>query len=770
MKKLYWIIALIIAIALLIYFSNSSCTKSDDYSNKVLGTEIHYAILWGIDKKSAKNRILSNLGKYDALIVDSVILDRKIAEKLLENEGSGGKKTMEDKIEILFIEVPDIYAKKPTHDHPDGERVNSAMYNLKVIGRGDYTNYKVMHCSINEQETEEFFKAYFRFLGSFSGSREIIKTLNDGNIWWLYDRVDPQNYDEKDVDLIVSSIPIASFYLRKIHKNCGNSKSECGKIYVNVGDNTILYDLQDFNSNYYPKEWLQHIMDRPLDRYDDIPIAQPFDRLMLGLYHYHIHKKGNPKSLSQTRRKIIDTLASELNITYPYSAEVLYNLRYFIPHEIQNISIKKDKRIDKLQSGTYLQTYFEESLYYKNKRAHTFLDGYPHFPHLINSNDTTLEIQIENVGRKIREDEIIPDLYQQISDIRNTLDRVNLIHGDVHTDNMTIKNGRIYVFDFDHSHFPPQQKRWFESNACFNVPPALPGDTWKSYIQRNPCIYQKPTPTRKIPTTKYSHHYSDINIGSNSISNTIPNIIHTMWISKEDPYGGEDSPSKYDNHTKTWFQKNPDALHYHWNGYEVYELISKHFPQYLDFYQSLSPNIKKCDFARFAVVAVHGGLYRDLDFYCLKNVFTLFQRENYFIYEPDEHVREYENNHNFGKKYKGLLFNGFFAACKNDSFVLGWLQKMTDHRGNTSVMAHTGPDGFARYYNSVHHKDIFIGNYCDIIPLVNKKDTTISENCRSTIGRAYTLNFWREGSGWVDLDGSIKHKIFSVLDIFRTMF
>jgi FkbM family methyltransferase len=248
-------------------------------------------------------------------------------------------------------------------------------------------------------------------------------------------------------------------------------------------------------------------------------------------------------------------------------------------------------------------------------------------------------------------------------------------------------------------------------------------------------------------------------------NNVIPDIIHTMWISKDDPYGDTPIPDKYSRHTRSWLEKHPNSTHLHWTGKEVYDLISSHFPQYLDFYENLEPVIKKCDFARFAVIAVYGGLYRDLDFYCLKNVSPLLRTKNYFIFEPEEHNQV---NRNFGLiEYTGLLFNGFFAACKNDIFVLGWMENMAEEKNARCVMGHTGPAGFSTYYYNNPNKDVFIGNYCDILPIVYGKNGNVSKACISSAKNAYTLNFWHEGSGWGDkspkITKTILSKILSIL-------
>jgi mannosyltransferase OCH1-like enzyme len=231
----------------------------------------------------------------------------------------------------------------------------------------------------------------------------------------------------------------------------------------------------------------------------------------------------------------------------------------------------------------------------------------------------------------------------------------------------------------------------------------------------------------------------------------IPKVIHTMWISKDKQYGESLYPDKYKEHVETWLEKNPDFRHLHWTGEEIYNLIREYFPEYLDLYQKIQPVIRKCDFARFVVIAVYGGLYHDLDFYCLENVSPLLQGRNYFVMEPREH----------GQK----LFNGFFGSTPNDGFVIGWLSKMVDNIQNEGIFGEstlkiTGPEGLYEYYTT--SKDIVsIGNSCDVTPYTDRRK--ISSNCSLDTPFAYTV--WHNGSDW---GGKRKDKNIHILHPMKT--
>lgn len=212
----------------------------------------------------------------------------------------------------------------------------------------------------------------------------------------------------------------------------------------------------------------------------------------------------------------------------------------------------------------------------------------------------------------------------------------------------------------------------------------------------------------------------------------IPSIIHNVWISKDNPFIDVPFPSSYDKYKKTWKVNNPDFEHEYWSGGRILNLISAYFPQYLEFYKHLEPTISKCDFARFAIIAVYGGLYTDLDFMCLKNIQPLLSGTNYFVFEPKTHWK---------KAGYPPLCNGFFAAVAGDKFVLSWLDQMTRNKG--TVIEKTGPFGLYQHY-LVSKDKILIGSTCDCIPLDDQN--TLGE-CKGQYD-AYVATNWHAGTNW----------------------
>lgn len=210
----------------------------------------------------------------------------------------------------------------------------------------------------------------------------------------------------------------------------------------------------------------------------------------------------------------------------------------------------------------------------------------------------------------------------------------------------------------------------------------------------------------------------------------IPKIIHSLWLSKDAPFDNVDMPEKYDKYQQSIISNNQDFRHMYWSGNSILKLIQEHFPEHLSFYTELTPVISKCDFARFAIVAVHGGMYMDADFMVVKNISELLTGNNYFINEL---------------KYHGVenLFNGIFAACPQDPFVLGWLKAMKQSV-STDVFSRTGPVGLYKYYLS--SKDhVLLGNTCDVMSILNNYKTAIE--CQGYYN-SYTSTTWHDGSNW----------------------
>jgi hypothetical protein len=234
----------------------------------------------------------------------------------------------------------------------------------------------------------------------------------------------------------------------------------------------------------------------------------------------------------------------------------------------------------------------------------------------------------------------------------------------------------------------------------------------------------------------------------------IPKIIHYMWISKDDEYIDVILPKKNQKYVDSWKLHNPDYTMIYWSGNSIFTLISQFFPNFIEAYTKITPTISKCDFARFAIMYVYGGVYSDVDFICNKSLNPLLNGYSYYIFEPIEHSEKPDTKYLLNKAgCKNMICNGFFASVKNTSFIYGWLETMISNMSVGCVMEKTGPIGFSKYYHEGRRENQkaemppFIGITCDILPILT--DGTISKEFLATKNtESYMQTIWTDGSGW----------------------
>lgn len=228
---------------------------------------------------------------------------------------------------------------------------------------------------------------------------------------------------------------------------------------------------------------------------------------------------------------------------------------------------------------------------------------------------------------------------------------------------------------------------------------------------------------------------------------TIPKIIHQMWLDKEID-DNEIVPNKYREHVRTFKINNPEFTYILWNNNKVKQLFNH--PEiiiYKNYFDNASDHIIKCDFARYAIMYLYGGIYSDLDFYCNKNLSLLLKRPLLLVYEPYTHTEE---NDGIDRR----LFNGFIGSTSGQQFWLDFMAYIIKNHNN-SLTAHfnTGPIAFAKFirdnkkYNNNNNPTWYI-NTCDVLPVLApwKKKDTRDASCNKNNAHAYTL--WREGSGY----------------------
>ena len=288
------------------------------------------------------------------------------------------------------------------------------MYKLKKSTRGDYKKYKVAHGSFNKKEINDFTDEYFKYLGNFKNNEEVFDNFKKADLFWFSDRVTFEDKDA-DIDLVVDSIPATCFLLRL---NTYSNKS-----YVNLDGKNKLFDLQDFNSNYYPKEWLLDIKNNnKIISENKINIPHKKDHFMLGLYHMYIHKNGVQ---SKNRLNKLNVMSKKLNIKND-----IRSLFDFINVNNYNIEKPIDKEVgffidDKTKGGRdikkiykydnrYFYLYKNKDIYIKYLDIYNKLKKYNFIPKLLYNNKNSLVTEIENVGERLDKKSKIKDLKKKL--------------------------------------------------------------------------------------------------------------------------------------------------------------------------------------------------------------------------------------------------------------------------------------------------------------------------------------------------------------------
>lgn len=210
--------------------------------------------------------------------------------------------------------------------------------------------------------------------------------------------------------------------------------------------------------------------------------------------------------------------------------------------------------------------------------------------------------------------------------------------------------------------------------------------------------------------------------------------IHFMWLDKTNPSG--EIPDKYIPYLNTWYTYNSDWNIKIWNTTQVLELINNNFSNTeLTFFENIDPFISKCDFARFLIIYIYGGLYVDLDFICKKNITPLINsNETLFWRELPEHL--YNNSQR--------IYVGIFYAQKNNPFIDGFIKfMMNNYHKNNNVLKNTGPIALSNYHKISPYK-INFGNPCDINPFTDKQ--VISKICNKGVIDPYCYTLWKDAS------------------------
>jgi len=95
----------------------------------------------------------------------------------------------------------------------------------------------------------------------------------------------------------------------------------------------------------------------------------------------------------------------------------------------------------------------------------------------------------------------------------------------------------------------------------------------------------------------------------------IPPIIHQIWIQ-----GQNALPQRYVKASEQWQKRNP-GWHYHfWDDQSLTKFLKEYQPHWLPLYECQQDLYARSDVARYALLEHYGGLYADMDTWCVRPV------------------------------------------------------------------------------------------------------------------------------------------------------
>lgn len=165
----------------------------------------------------------------------------------------------------------------------------------------------------------------------------------------------------------------------------------------------------------------------------------------------------------------------------------------------------------------------------------------------------------------------------------------------------------------------------------------------------------------------------------NDVKTRIPKILHQMWLAKDGVDVSEPPTKSYQKNTKDLIRLHPDYEYKWWTNSNT-EALFDHpkLIKYKECFLNLKPHICRCDFGRYALLYLYGGIYFDLDFKFLKHFpDDLLDTDILLFHEPKfprNLISSEQINSGIFKGTRSLANNVLATSPYNDF----WLELMDD--------------------------------------------------------------------------------------------
>jgi hypothetical protein len=231
----------------------------------------------------------------------------------------------------------------------------------------------------------------------------------------------------------------------------------------------------------------------------------------------------------------------------------------------------------------------------------------------------------------------------------------------------------------------------------------------------------------------------------------IPKKIHQIWLDKTRDDGA--LPEKFSHRTMLTKTRNPGWDYRLWKMRDANELFNlPELKRWSNFFKhTLSYHIERCDFLRYALLYIHGGVYVDVDMEPLLSFDEMNLSVRHFLWVED-HAYWAHNAKFYGEK---PVYNGILASAARHPI---WPQLMDyimyTYEPDGLIMCSTGPIAlgrFARITNLFEDRSLW-GERCMFLP----KDAYGNEDiaCRSGL-RGFNSNESLLSSSWLLSMGAV---------------
>ena len=140
----------------------------------------------------------------------------------------------------------------------------------------------------------------------------------------------------------------------------------------------------------------------------------------------------------------------------------------------------------------YIYIYKNKEYYEKYLKINNTFSKYNFMPKIIFN--AYLLIVVEDCGIRFKEyskkNRYIKNFKNQINNIRNIFEKNSYNHNDIHQNNITVKNDKIYIIDHDCANFGPKKEKE-KGLSCRTLPKSESDDIIKYLNDNDDCLNPK---------------------------------------------------------------------------------------------------------------------------------------------------------------------------------------------------------------------------------------------------------------------------------------